>query len=69
MSGGDTVGRSGGQAIDRDEQRARAAAAAEQRAQGQDHRGQQGTKSKMKPQAQGNQHSAGADPLRAQDWD
>ena len=68
MSGGDTVGRSGGQTVDRDEQRARAAAAAEARSKGQNTRGQQGAQSKMKP-AQTNQYSSGPDPLRAQDWD
>ena len=48
MAGGQVVGREGGQAVTRDEQRARAAAAAEARAQQQNTRGQQGPVSKIK---------------------
>ena len=51
MSGGQTVGRQGGQAISRDLQREQAAAAAETRAKQTTTRGQVGGKSKMKPQA------------------
>ena len=48
MSGAQTVGREGGQAVSRDEARERAAAAAEKRAKEAQTRGQQGDKSKMK---------------------
>ena len=48
MSGGQTVGRVGGEAVNRDEARERAAAAAEKRAKDANTRGQQGDKSKMK---------------------
>ena len=48
MAGTQVVGREGGQTVTRDEQRARAAAAAESRAQAQSTRGQQGAVSKIK---------------------
>ena len=53
MSGSTTVGRVGGQEVNRDEQRARAAAAAEARSKAQQTRGQQGATSKMKPSVSG----------------
>ena len=53
MSGAATVGRVGGQQVNRDEQRARAAEAAEARSKAQQSRGQQGAVSKMKPSASG----------------
>jgi len=48
MAGTQVVGREGGQAVNRDEQRAKAAAAADLRAQSQQQRGQQGPVSKIK---------------------
>ena len=48
MSGGQIVGREGGAAVNRDEQRQRAAEAAEARAKAQQTRGQQGAVSKIK---------------------
>lgn len=71
MSGQQTVGKVGGAPVSRDEQRARAAAAAEARANEAAKRGQVGDKSKMKPSVQqpargGNQGVDIADP-RA--WD
>ena len=48
MSGSQVVGREGGQPVNRDEQRAKAAAAAEVRAQQQQRIGQQGPVSKIK---------------------
>ena len=50
MSGSQVVGREGGQPVNRDEQRERAAAAAEARATSNAHRGQQGSQSKMRQQ-------------------
>lgn len=50
MQGGQTVGREQGRAVNRDEQRARAAAAAEARSTNNATRGQQGNHSKMRPQ-------------------
>ena len=47
MQGGQTVGREQGRAVNRDEQRERAAAAAEARATTNAARGQTGSKSKM----------------------
>lgn len=48
MAGSQVVGREGGQAVSRDEQRAKAAAAADARAQKQQRVGQQGPVSKIK---------------------
>mmetsp|Transcript_8283 Transcript_8283/g.20616 ORF Transcript_8283/g.20616 Transcript_8283/m.20616 type:complete len:82 (+) Transcript_8283:15-260(+) len=48
MSGSQVVGQEGGQPVNRDEQRAKAAAAAEARAQKQQRIGQQGPVSKIK---------------------
>ena len=52
MSGSQVVGREGGQAVNRDEQRAKAAAAADSRAQKQQRVGQQGPVSKIKKPAE-----------------
>mmetsp|Transcript_23018 Transcript_23018/g.38090 ORF Transcript_23018/g.38090 Transcript_23018/m.38090 type:complete len:83 (-) Transcript_23018:93-341(-) len=49
MSGSSVVGSVGGSTVSRDEQRERAAAAAEARAKAAQTRGQQGPVSKMKP--------------------
>ena len=48
MAGTQVVGQEGGLAVNRDEQRAKAAAAADARAQSQQTRGQQGSVSKIK---------------------
>ena len=52
MSGSQVVGREGGLAVNRDEQRAKAAAAADARAQKQQRVGQQGPVSKIKKPAE-----------------
>ena len=52
MRGDQVMGKHGGVAITRDEQRAKAAAAAEARAQANQTRGQQGPTSKIKPRAE-----------------
>ena len=51
MQGGQTLGREQGRVVNRDEQRERAAAAAEARASADAKRGQTGATSKMRPQA------------------
>lgn len=52
MSGGQVVGKEGGVTVSRDEQREKAAAAAEARAKQQNTRGQQGSVSKIKKTAE-----------------
>ncbi len=52
MSGATVVGREGGVPVNRDEQRAKAAAAAEARAKAENSRGQQGAVSKIKKPAE-----------------
>lgn len=70
MDGGQRVGTVGGAAVSREEQRARAAAAAESRAQSQGTRGQQGTRSKMRPVAAQRPEVEGSNPLAdPRNWD
>jgi len=71
MSGSQVVGREGGVKISRDEQRERAAAAAEQRAKQQGARGQQGASSKIKNPAAGSAggYTGKPDLADARTWD
>ena len=61
VSGTQVVGQEGGQAIYRDEQRAKAAAAADARAQKQQRIGQQGPVSKIKKPAEQSINRGGVD--------
>mmetsp|Transcript_13887 Transcript_13887/g.31783 ORF Transcript_13887/g.31783 Transcript_13887/m.31783 type:complete len:87 (-) Transcript_13887:6-266(-) len=63
MSGSDTVGKVQGNAVNREEARERAAAAADARAKAGAQRGQQGTASKMKQQSQPVQPTRGKPDL------
>ena len=67
MSGGQTVGREGGSPVTRDEARARAAEAAEQRAQANATRGQQGQTKMKKPATSAGPNSEYA--MDARQWD